>query len=55
LVTGALDEKFCELSRQVVDRCPQSSWLNIADVGHNPLLEAPAPVAEAIARHLRDD
>lgn len=48
LVTGALDPKFCALAGRIVEHAPAATLRTIPGAGHNPLLERPGAVIEAI-------
>ena len=55
LVTGALDEKFTDMNRELASRSPGTVEHRVlADVGHNPVLEAPEKVAALVAEVLTD-
>lgn len=51
LLAGELDEKFCQLGRDLAERLPRGRFEKVNGAGHNLLLEAP----EAVARALRGD
>lgn len=48
LITGALDEKFSTLARQLQQSEPRIAWHQLPDVGHNALLEAPERIAQLL-------
>lgn len=48
LLTGALDEKFSLLARELQQTQPRIAWHELPDVGHNALLEAPERVARLL-------
>lgn len=48
IVAGARDQKFRDLTFSLADRSPELEAVIIEGAGHNPLLEAPQAVAEAM-------
>lgn len=44
LVVGARDEKFVALAERMSAHLPQARLVCVPDVGHNPLIEAPAAI-----------
>lgn len=48
LVTGALDDKFTRIARELVLRVPRARHHVVEGVGHNVPLEAPGALAERI-------
>ena len=49
LVAGALDDKYRALAHQIADRVPRARVVEIPGAGHNPILEAPAVLAQVLA------
>ena len=49
LVVGALDERYRALARSIADRAPLARVVEIPGAGHNPILEAPAALAQVLA------
>jgi len=52
ILTGALDEKYVALSRQMKEEIPDSRLEVLASVGHNPPLEDPTGAVEHIENFL---
>ena len=52
IVTGALDPRFCAIGQSLARELPRSNFTEVADAGHNLLLERPRAVADAISRGL---
>ena len=52
LVTGALDEKFQDIAREMHERLPDSVRTVIPDAGHTTHLEQPAAFVEAVTTFL---
>ena len=48
LICGARDEKFCALSRRMLDMLPRAELISIPDCGHAPHVERPQAFAEAL-------
>lgn len=48
VITGALDEKFTAIARDMCVRCPAMTHQVIADAGHAPHLERPAKFVERV-------
>src|SRR5690606_13307750 len=55
IVYGALDRKFAELSERVKGQNPSFQLAPIPQVGHNPLLEAPALVSDLVLQLESED
>jgi 2-succinyl-6-hydroxy-2,4-cyclohexadiene-1-carboxylate synthase len=49
LLVGSLDTKFCALARAMALVMPQATVIEVADAGHNLLLERPAAVRSALS------
>lgn len=54
LMTGALDEKFTEIAKDMAREMPRARTDVVPGVGHNVMLEAPDRVARAIERALAE-
>jgi 2-succinyl-6-hydroxy-2,4-cyclohexadiene-1-carboxylate synthase len=52
LMAGELDPKFTALAFEMAERIPGATVEIVAGAGHNVVMERPAAVAAAIARHL---
>ncbi len=52
LMVGALDDKFVELAQHLLAVLPGARCVQVAGVGHNVVLEAPAAVAQAVVEDL---
>jgi 2-succinyl-6-hydroxy-2,4-cyclohexadiene-1-carboxylate synthase len=48
LLVGGLDSKFCGLARAMAEVTPSARVIEVADAGHNLLLERPAIVRQAM-------
>jgi 2-succinyl-6-hydroxy-2,4-cyclohexadiene-1-carboxylate synthase len=48
LLVGALDTKFVALARDVSERLPQGRFIEVANAGHNLLLERPDAVGQLL-------
>jgi len=48
LICGARDEKFCALSRRMLDMLPRAELISIPDCGHAPHVERPQAFVEAL-------
>ncbi len=53
LMVGALDAKFVALAREVSDRLPRGRVIDVANAGHNLLLERPDVVGQVLAEASR--
>jgi 2-succinyl-6-hydroxy-2,4-cyclohexadiene-1-carboxylate synthase len=49
LLVGSLDTKFCALARAMARAMPRATVIEVADAGHNLLLERPAAVRGALS------
>lgn len=54
VITGALDEKFTRIGRELSERVPGLQHVVIEGAGHNVALEAPDALSEILARPLPD-
>lgn len=48
LITGELDQKFCEIAAQMAQRLPRARWQSVAGAGHAVHLERPAEFDELV-------
>lgn len=54
LVTGALDEKFCHIAREMQKRLRSAKWVCVEDAGHAVHVEKPQIFAKIVSEFLKD-